>query len=120
MIIKEQHCGLTVLRVGLVFRVGFAFLSESIYQRHSALMCKYNIGLKIHLQEFYSDLVCKIQNDCLQIYNFRENKNAFYPLQKYRLKHSCKAQTTCMIVNIIMVDNLAFLFNCITMKLSSD
>ena len=73
MIIKEEHCGLRVLRVGLFFRVGFAFLSESIYQRHSALMYKYNIGLKIHLQEFlsesefYSDLVCKIQNDCLQI-----------------------------------------------------
>ena len=54
MIIKAKHGGLTALRIGWRFRVGFAFLLESIYPRHSALMCKYNVGLKIRLQESLS------------------------------------------------------------------
>ena len=99
---------------------------SKFYRRHSALLEQYSISLKIPLQqgisvpEFYGDLVNRFRKNVGKS-NFSEqfrklinrNKRIGYSLDIMR-------QTACLVVNPIIVDGYASLFNCTTAVRASD
>ena len=106
------------------FKLRKAF--SKFYRRHSALLEKYSVSLKTLLQlgisetEFYGGLV----------YRFRKivGKSNFSE-QFRKLINRCKRigysldimrQTACLVVNPIIVDGYASLFNCTTAVRASD
>ena len=102
----------TLLRQGYrYFKLRKAF--SKFYRRHSALLEKYSVSLKTLLQqgisepEFYGNLV----------YGFRKivgkSKRIGYSLDIMR-------QTACLVVNPIIIDGYALLFNCTTAVRASD
>ena len=97
---------------------------SKFYPRHSDIVFKYNVGLKI-LQglsepEFYGDLV----------YKFRKkiNKNDFpYHFKKIIVRYKkigytidVLRQTASLVVYPIKVNSFAYLFNCKTVGRASD
>ena len=99
---------------------------SKFYRRHSALLEKYSVSLKILLQQgisepgFYSDLVYRFRK-IVGTSNFSE--------QFRKLINRCKRigyslhimrQTACLVVNPIIVDGYASLFNCTTAVRASD
>ena len=100
---------------------------SKLYQRHSELIVKYNIGLKTLLQQgisepiFYGDLVYKFKiivgnpnfSDQFKKIIKRYKKKVGYNLDTLR-------QSACLIVNPITVLSRGFLFNCTTVGQASD
>ena len=99
---------------------------SKFYRRHFDTVSKYNVGLKKLLleglsePEFYGDLV----------YKFRKivGKNDFpYHFKKIIVRYKkigCNIdvlrQTACLVVNPIMDNSFAYLFNCTTVGRASD
>ena len=91
---------------------------SKFYRRHSDLVSKFNVGLKSLLQqglsepEFYGDLMCKFR----KIYSCNDFSTQFRKIilryKKIGYNINVIRQTACMVVNPIMVNNFATLFNC--------
>ena len=100
--------------------------SSKFYHRHSALVEKYSISLKTLLQqgicepEFYSDLVYRFRK-IVGKSNFSEQFRKLINHYK-RIGYSLDImrQTACLVVNLIIVDGYASLFNCTTTVWASD
>ena len=94
--------------------------------RHSALLEKYSVSLKTLLQqgisepEFYGDLVYKFRK-IVGKSNFSEQFRKLINRYK-RIGYSLDImrQTACLVVNPIIVDGYASLFNCTTAVRASD
>ena len=95
---------------------------SKFYRRHSALLEKYSVSLKTLQQhgisepEFYGDLVYRVYKS-----NFSEQFRKL--INRYRrIGYSLyiMRQTACLVVNPIIVDGYASLFNCTTAVRASD
>ena len=100
------------------FKLRKAF--SKFYRRHSALLEKYSVSLKTLLQqgisepEFYDDLVYRFRK-IVGKSNFSEQFRKLINRYK-RIGYSLDImrQTACLVVNPIIVDGYASLFNCTT------
>ena len=91
---------------------------SKFYRRHSDLVSKFNVGLKSLLQqglsepEFYGDLMYKFR----KIYACNDFSTQFRKIilryKKIGYNINVIRQTAYMVVNPIMVNNFASLFNC--------
>ena len=106
------------------FKLRKAF--SKFYRRHSALLEKYSVSLKTLLQqgisepEFYGDLVYRFRK-IVGKSNFSEQFRKL--INRYnRIGYSLDImrQTACLVVNPIIVDGYAALFNCTTAVRDSD
>ena len=106
-----------------LLRQGYFKLSKAFskfYRRHSALLEKYSVSLKTLLRqgisepEFYGDLVYRFRK-ILGKSNFSEQFRKLINRYK-RIGYSLDImrQTACLVVNPIIVDGYASLFNCTT------
>ena len=92
---------------------------KSVYRRHSGLVEKYNVCLRKLLQqgimepEFYGDLVYIIRKIVGKSNFINRYKRIGY--NPYNMR-----QTACLVMNPIMVDNYALLFNCTAVVRASD
>ena len=122
-----RHKALTakLLRQGYrYFKLRKAF--SKFYRRHSALLEKYSVSLKKILQqdisepEFYGDLVYRFRK-IVGKSNFSEQFRKLVNRYK-RIGYSLDImrQTACLVVNPIIVDGYASLFNCTTAVRASD
>ena len=106
------------------FKLRKAF--SKFYRRHSALLEKYSVSLKTLLQqgisepEFYGDLVYRFRTTVGKS-NFSEQFRKLINRYK-RIGYSLNImrQTACLVVNLIIVDGYASLFNCTTAVRGSD
>ena len=106
------------------FKLRKAF--SKFYRRHSALLEKYSVSLKTLLQrgisepEFYDDLVYRFRK-IVGKSNFSEQFRKLINRYK-RIGYSLDImrQTACLVVNPIIVDGYASLFNCTTAVRASD
>ena len=106
------------------FKLRKAF--SKFYRRHSALLEKYSVSLKTLLQqgisepEFYGDLVYRFRK-VVGKSNFSEQFRKLINRYK-RIGYSLDImrQTACLVVNPIIVDGYASLFNCTTAVPASD
>ena len=114
-----------LLRQGyLYFKFRKAF--SKFYRRHSALLEKYSVSLKTLLQqgiselEFYGDLVYRFRK-IVGKSNFSEQFRKLINRYK-RIGYSLDImrQTACLVVNPIIVDGYASLFNCTMAVRASD
>ena len=98
------------------FKLHKAF--SKFYRRHSALIEKYSVSLKTLLQqgilesEFYGDLVYRFRK-IVGKSNFSDQFRKLINRYK-RIGYSLDImrQTACLVVNRIIVDGYASLFNC--------
>ena len=119
-VIKPNFLG----RAIVILNFGKAF--SKFYRRHSALLEKYSVSLKTLLQqgisepEFYGDLVYRFRN-IVGKSNFSEQFRKLINRYK-RIGNSLDImrQTACLVVNPIIVDDYASLFNCTTAVRASD
>ena len=120
--IQKRH---KLLRQGYrYFKLRKAF--SKFYRRHSALLEKYSVSLKTLLQqgiskpEFYGDLVYRFRK-IVGKSNFSEQFRKLINRYK-RIGYSLDImrQTACLVVNPIIVDGYASLFNCTTAVRASD
>ena len=106
------------------FKLRKAF--SKFYCRHSALLEKYNVSLKNLLQqgisepEFYGDLVYRFRKIVGKSYFSEQFRKLIkrYKIFGYSLDNM--RQTACLVVNPIIVDGYASLFNCTTAVRASD
>ena len=99
---------------------------SNFYRRHSVLVEKYSVSLKTLLQqgiseqEFYGDLVYRFRKLVAKS-NFSEQFRKLINRYK-RIGYSLDImrQTACLVVNPIIVDGYASLFNCTTTVRASD
>ena len=99
---------------------------SEFYRRHSALLEKYSVSLKTLLQqgisepEFYGDLVYRFRK-IVGKSNFSEQFRKLINRYK-RIGYSLDMmrQTACLVVNPIIVDGYASLFNCTMAVRASD
>ena len=106
------------------FKLRKAF--SKFYRRHSALLEKYSVSLKTLLQqgisepEFYGDLVYRFRK-IVGKSNFSEQFRKLINRYK-RIVYSLDImrQTACLVVNPIIVDGYASLFNCTAAVRASD
>ena len=106
------------------FKLRKAF--SKFYRRHSALLEKYSVSLKTLLQQgisepgFYGDLVYRFRK-IVGKSNFSEQFRKLINRYK-RIGYSLDImrQTACLVVNPIIVDGYASLFNCTTAVRASD
>ena len=106
------------------FKLRKAF--SKFYRRHSALLEKYSISLKTLLQqgisepEFYGDLVYRFRKIAGKS-NFSEQfRKLINHYKRIGYSQDIMRQTACLVVNPIIVDGYASLFNCPTAVRSSD
>ena len=101
-----------------LLRQGYRYFK--LYRRHSALLEKYSVSLKTLLQqgisalEFYGDLVYRFRK-IVGKSNFSEQFRKLINRYK-RIGYilDIMRQTACLVVNPIIVDGYASLFNCTT------
>ena len=98
---------------------------SKFYRRHSALIEKYNGGLKTLLQQGisepdYGDLVYRFKK-IVRKSNFPEQFRKLIKRYK-RIGYSLDImrQTACLVIKQIIVDGYASLFNCTTAVRASD
>ena len=104
----------------------FSTSFSKFYRRHSVLLEKYSVSLKTLLQqgisepEFYGDLVYRFRKNVGKS-NFSEQFRKLINRYK-RIGYSLDIvrQTACLVVNPIIVDGYASLFNCTTAVRASD
>ena len=106
------------------FKLRKAF--SKFYRRHSALLEKYSVSLKTLLQqgisepEFYGDLVYRFKK-IVGKSNFSEQfRKLINRYKRIGYKLDIMRQTACLVVNLIIVDGYASLFNCTTAVRTSD
>ena len=105
------------------FKLRKAF--SKFYRRHSALIEKYSVSLKTLLQqgisepEFYGDLVYKFRKNVGKS-NFSEQFRKINRYKRIGYSLDIMRQTACLVVNPIIVDGYASLFNCTTAVRASD
>ena len=105
------------------FKLRKAF--SKFYRRHSALLEKYSVSLKTLLQqgisepEFYGDLVYRFRK-IVGKSNFRSNSENINRYKRIGYSLDIMRQTACLVVNPIIVDGYASLFNCTTAVRASD
>ena len=99
------------------FKLRKAF--SKFYRRHSALVEKYSVSLKTRQQgisepEFYGDLVYRFRK-IVGKSNFSEQfRKLVYRYKRIGYSLDIMRQTACLVVNPIIVDGYASLFNCTT------
>ena len=95
---------------------------SKFYRRHrySALVEKYNVSLKTLLQQgipeqgFYENLVYRFRK-VMRKSNFSEQfRKLIYRDKKIRYCLDIMRQTACLVINPVIVDGYALLFNCTT------
>ena len=106
------------------FKLRKAF--SKFYRRHSALLEKYSVSPKTLLQqgisepEFYGDLVYRFRKTVGKS-NFSEQfRKLINRYKKIGYSLDIMRQTACLVVNPIIVDGYASLFNCMTAVRASD
>ena len=99
---------------------------SKFYGRHSGLVEKYNVGLRKLLQqgilepEFYGDLVYRIRK-IVGKSNFSEQfRKLINRYKRIGYNPYIMRQTACLVINPIMVDDYASLFNCTAVVRASD
>ena len=114
-----------LLRQGYIYhKIRKAF--SKFYRRHLDIVSKYNVELKTLLlqgiseSEFYGDLVYKFRqiigkNDFPYYF-----KNIIVRYKKTGYNIDILRQTACLVVNPIKVNSFAYLFNCTTVRRTSD
>ena len=91
---------------------------SKFYRRHSDLVTKFNVGFKSLLQqglsepEFYGDLVYKFRKTYACNYFSTQFRKIILRYKKIGYNINVIRQTAFMVVNPIMVNNFASLFNC--------
>ena len=99
---------------------------SKFYRRHNELVSKFNVGLKSLLHQglsepkFYGDLVYKFKKiRGMTDFSDQFRKNIMrYKRISYNL--NVMRQSACLVINPIMVDGFAALFNCTTVDRASD
>ena len=128
--LSDFNCRNKVL-IAKLFRQGYRYLKlckafSNFYRRHSALVEKYIVSLKTLLQqgisepEFYGDLLyrfIKIVGKSNFSEQFRKLINRY---KRIGYSLDIMRQTACPVVNPIIVDGYASLFNCTTAVRASD
>ena len=106
------------------FKLRKAF--SKFYRRHSALYEKYSVSLKTLLQqgisepEFYSDLVYRFRK-IVGHSNFSEQfRKLINRYKRIGFSLYIMRQTSCLVVNRIIVDGYGSLFNCTTAVWASE
>ena len=106
------------------FKLRKAF--SKFYRRYSALLEKYSVSLKTLLQQgisepqFYGDLVYRFRK-IVGKSNFSEQfRKLFNRYKRIGYSLDIMRQTACLVVNPIIVDGYASLFNCTTAVRASD
>ena len=99
---------------------------SKLYRRHSGFVKNYNVSLRKLLQqgisetEFYGDLVYKFRK-IVGKSNFSEQfRKIISRYKRIGYNSYIMRQTACLVMNPIMVDNYASLFNCTTVVRASD
>ena len=101
-----------------------AFLK--LYHRHSALVEKYSVSLKTLLQqgisepEFYGDLVYRCRKNVGKSKFSEQFRKLINRYKRIGYSLDIMRQTACLVVNPIIVDGYASLFNCRTAVRASD
>ena len=105
-----------------LFRKAFS----KVYRKHSALLEKCSVSLKRLLQqgisepEFYGDLVYRFRK-IVGKSNFSEKfRKLINRYKRIGCSLDIMQQTACLVVNSIIVDGYASLFNCTTAIRASD
>ena len=119
---RNKTLTIKLLRQGYrYFKLRKAF--SKFYCRHSALLEKYSVSLKTLLQQGISEQECYGN----LVYRFRKNVGKSYFLEPFknhykRIGYSLDImrQTACLVVNQIIVDGYASLFNYTTAIRASD
>ena len=106
------------------FKLRKAF--SKFYRRHSALLEKYSVSLKTLLQqgisepEFYGDLVYRFRNIVGKSSFSEQFRKLINRFKRIGCSLDIMRQTACLVVNPIIVDGYASLFNCTTAVRASD
>ena len=106
------------------FKLRKAF--SKFYRRHIALLEKYSICLKTFLQqgvsepEFYSDLVYRFRKIVGKSNSSEQFRKLINRYKRIGYSLDIMRQTACLVVNPIIVDGYASLFNCTTAVRDSD
>ena len=122
---RNKALTVKLLRQGYhYFKLRKAF--SKFYRRHNALLEKYSVSLKTLLQqgisepEFYGDLVYRFRK-IVGKSNFSEQfRKLIYRYKRIGYSLDIMRQTPCLVVNPIIVDGYASLFNCTTAIRASD
>ena len=98
---------------------------SKLYHRHSELIVKYNIGLKLFLQQgivliFYGDLVYKFKRIVGKPNFIDQFKNIIKRYIKVEYNLDVMRQSACLVLNPNTVSSYVFLFNCTTVGQASD
>ena len=94
--------------------------------RHSALLEKYSVSLKTLLQqgisepEFYGDLVYRFRKTVGKSNFLEQFRKLINRYKRIGYSLNIMRQTACLVVNPIIVDGYASLFNCTTAVRASD
>ena len=106
------------------FKLRKAF--SKFYHRQSALVEKYNVSLKTFLQqgisepEFFGDLVYRFRK-IVGKSNFSEQfRKLINPYKRISYSLDIMRQTACLVINPVIVDGYASLFNCMMVVWASD
>ena len=96
------------------------------YRRHSGLVEKCNVSLRKLLQqgisepEFYGFLVYRIRK-IVGKYNFSEHfRKVINRYKRIGYNQYIMRQTACLVMNPVMIDDYASLFNCTAVAQASD
>ena len=106
------------------FKLRKAFLK--FYRRHSALLEKYSVSLQTLLQqgisepEFYGDLVYRFRKIVGKSNISEQFRKLINHYKRIGYSLDIMRQTACLVVNPIIVDGYASLFNCTTAVRASD
>ena len=106
------------------FKLRQAF--SKFYRRHSALLEKYSVSLKTLLQqgisepEFYGDLVYKFRKNVGKSKFSEQFRKLINRYKRIGYSLNIMRQTACLVVNPIIVDGYASLFNYTTAVRASD
>ena len=99
---------------------------SKFYRRHYELISKFNVGLKSLLhqglseQEFYGDLVYNFKRPWVGLIFFYQFRNIIIQHKRIGYDLNAMRQSACLMINPIMVDSFAALFNCTPVDRASD
>ena len=99
---------------------------SNFYHRHSELIVKYNIGLKLFCNKAYQNLYLMVIKS-INSNEFKGNPNFSDQFKKMvkryirvRYNLDIMQQSACLVLNPITVYSYGFLFNCTTVGQASD
>ena len=99
---------------------------SKIYRRHYDLITKFNVRLKSLIQqglsepEFYVDLVYKFKTIRDMIDFSCRNRKVILCYKRIGCKLNVMRQSACLVINTIVVDSFAALFDCTPLNWASD